>query len=284
MKAVDIIKEKPIYEHDDSLFESFRHKKVWVTGICGSIGWELAKTLLRYGADVSGIDCNEARVASLVTNHPKLWNKMVPGFYQDILPVGYDFVFHCAAFKHVRLASMNKGGYENNNHRDVHKMVEKMYVTDSKDHRETSFVLCSTDKASGKSIMGVSKRKAENHVVFYGQRALRLVNVAFSKGSCLDLWRKKCAHRVCRGDVQRYWMQMDDAVYALCMAALQPPGRYTVHNCPEFTMEQMARGWDKEYGDKHWTEFELHDEALREEYVDENEKMVPINDVIARIE
>lgn len=277
MNALDIIRKKPIYKQDPKVYHAFRGKKVWITGICGSIGWELAKTLLNFGADVGGIDCNEAKIATLLNNHKRLWKRVVPGMYTDILPRDEDFVFHCAAFKHVRLASFNTWGYEVNNSVGVGLLMERLKAAEA----QTKVILCSTDKAAGESVMGKSKKAAEDHVVFYGGTALRLVNVAYSRGSVLAIWSKR-VHRVCNPGVSRYWMQMNDAVYALCLVASEK-GRYTVHGCPKFTMGEMKKAWDKEFGPKRWREFEMFNEAQDESLLGEGESMFKTNDVLGKI-
>jgi FlaA1/EpsC-like NDP-sugar epimerase len=280
MRALEIIQKKNVFKHQREVFEAYRGKKVWITGIRGSIGWSLAKRLLENGTEVGGIDCNEAEVAKILAHRKSLWGRVVAGMYTDILPVEYDYIFHCAAFKHVRLAPANTLGYQSNNTTGVAHFVERLHASGS----QAKFILCSTDKAAGESVMGKTKKEAEDEVVFRGYHALRLVNVAYSRGSVLQLWRREKLHRVCRGDVSRYWMQMEDAVYALLLTGLQKPGKYTVHNVPKLTMEEMKNGWDKEFGPKRWMEFEMVHEAGDEKLCKDNEFMTHVTDEIARIE
>jgi FlaA1/EpsC-like NDP-sugar epimerase len=275
--ALDIVKGVSVYRHDRRIFEAFKDKGVWITGIGGSIGWELARVLMHYGAKIGGVDCNEERVSTIVTKYPKLFGRVIPGFFKDVSPLKSDYIFHCAAWKHVRLASFNPSGYYDNNYRGVSDFL------DSLKDPTTRFVLVSTDKVSGGSMMGHSKRMAEDEVTIKGHTALRLVNVAYSHGSVLDVWRKTKRPRVCRDDVKRYWMQARDACYALCLAALSPQGLYTVHHVPEFTMEEMRKAWERVHGYVKWREFELHEEAITESLVGKNEKMVIQNNVLARV-
>jgi FlaA1/EpsC-like NDP-sugar epimerase len=277
MKAIDIIRKNPIYKHDPKVFQKFKGKKVWVTGICGSIGWSLAQKLMPY-ATVGGIDCNEEKIAKILANHKKLWGQVIPGMYWDVLPRDWDYIFHCAAFKHVRLAAFNREGYDANNYSWVSTLLARLKASESK----STFVLCSTDKACGESWMGKSKKEAEDSAHYHGKHSLRLVNVAYSHGSVLANWSAG-KHKVCNKDVSRYWMQMSDAVYALCACALEKPGKYTVQNCPKITMGEMKKAWDKEFGPKRWKDFEMVDEAYDEKLISENEKMETVNEVLARI-
>lgn len=276
IKAIDIIRRKPVFPIKD-IFRKFRGKRVWITGIVGSIGWSLAKHLVKCGAEVRGIDCNESRVAKVSAK--TWWGKICPGFYTDIIPKGYDFVFHCAAFKHVRLAEFNREGYWRNNSLLLEKYLHELSVSSP----GTVFVLCSTDKASGETEMGRSKLDAEGHVKFYGGRSVRLVNVAYSKGSVLDLWSTAKIHRICDGSVKRYWMQMEDAIYILCMTALQESGRYSVMNVPQFTMKEIQAAWEKEYGLRRWERFEMFHEALDEKLIRGDELLEPVNSCLGRI-
>jgi hypothetical protein len=79
-------------------------------------------------------------------------------------------------------------------------------------------------------------------------------------------------------------MQASDASYALCLAALQPWGLYTVYNAPLIKMSAMQKAWDKEHHVKKWFPFELHNESQTEKLCHEDEKMVPIDKILARIE
>jgi FlaA1/EpsC-like NDP-sugar epimerase len=198
--------------------------------------------------------------------------------FWDQIPFTDEYVFHCAAFKHVRLGGLNEVGYYSNNAEKVSVLLQQLACSTAK------FILVSTDKATNFSVMGQSKRQAEGYVRDRKQTSLRLVNVAFSHGSVLDLWSKSKVHKICNPKVSRYWMQAQDAVYALCLVALSPPGTYTVHNVPEFTMKQMKIAWEKEYGPKRWKEFEMVGEVNKEYLIAESEKMKPQNDILARIE
>jgi FlaA1/EpsC-like NDP-sugar epimerase len=282
MNALEIITGNRVFLSNESTYESFRGKKVWITGICGSIGYELCTRLFAGGANVGGIDCNESGIARILSKYPSLTGRVVAGFYQDIIPKKEDFVFHCAAFKHVRLAGYNPKGYEDNNCTHVHRMLEDIYAQERLGYT-TRFILVSTDKASGNSVMGRTKKDAEDRVRFYHHHTVRLVNVAYSNGSVLDLWDKG-TFKVCSGEVERYWMQLSDAAYVLCRAALLPPDRYTVVNVPLLSMGEMKSGWEKLYGPKEWETFELHDEVEREKLVSDRERLIPVNEYIGRIE
>jgi len=246
-------------------------KKVLVTGACGSIGSKLARKLQILGAEVDGIDNQEGSVANT------RWRL---GDFVDFRPTHkYHYVFHAAAYKHILLGEDNPKSFYLNN---VGKTVEFFNNVQT-----DKFVLVSTDKASGNSVMGNTKKCCEDLVKRTGHYALRLVNCAFSQGSVLDLWQKlsrEDLHYCVDAEVTRYWMQLDDAVNALLLIPFQKPGLYTVVGCPKFTMGQLRESWDKIHGPCKWMKKSLHWAERKDERLSGmGEALLNVSEHFARI-
>lgn len=137
-----------------------------------------------------------------------------------------DFVFHCAAYKHVPLLeSINaEEGYRNN----VLGTECVMQTTRS----AQSVVLLSTDKAvNPASVMGRSKLQAESLARHYGRTVGRLGNILESSGSVIPKFREQIAAggpvTVTHPEATRYFMAMDKAVDFLIGLADREPDTYT---------------------------------------------------------
>lgn len=210
----------------------FTGKRVLVTGACGTIGSAVYARLKTLDCGVLvGLDHNEWQVAK----NPEIkLGEYVD--YADYLPEP-DYVFHCAAFKHVKLAAHALEAFEKNNWLHTALLAEDCEAWGG------VMVLASSDKAAGRSWLGQTKYRAEQAVVRKGGRAVRLVNVVSSSGSVVELWKEAAKQgfplRVVFGAV-RYWMQISEAVDALLVASRLPKGVYAVE-CPMLPIDEVAR-------------------------------------------
>ena len=210
----------------------------FVTGAAGSIGGAVYDAL----PIVEGCDHNEEAVA-----------KRPSVMLGDYLHFGKeankcDYVIHAAAYKHVPLGerSENRGSFYFNNYSKLVVLAQEV---------GSRMLLLSTDKAAGESYMGETKRKAEGFVVASGGWALRMVNVAYSKGSCLDNWEKEDVVRLVKTDCYRYFMTRQDAVNLIFATIKEKPGLYTVHGFPEVSVRELGLAYAKRAGkDIEWME------------------------------
>jgi FlaA1/EpsC-like NDP-sugar epimerase len=130
-------------------------------------------------------------------------------------------VFHAAAHKHVLLLEQQPWAAIANN-----IFATETVAAVAAAHR-ARVVLLSTDKAvEPASVMGATKRVAEEIVLAHGGTVLRLVNVLASSGSVAEVF----AHQIARGvsltvtdpAARRYFLTMDEAVNLLLFAAGRP--------------------------------------------------------------
>lgn len=252
--AVDLLRGVSVWGKTlDPVVPFYIGQRVLVTGACGTIGSGVLRALLEAGVDVTGVDWDENAVAK--AEYP-----IVLADFVDFEEYDYDYVIHCAAYKHaVFRHEKSKKSYYHNNYRKVAYWLLQYYMA----NHEGRFVLCSTDKAAGKSVMGQSKRMCESEVVSRGYTAVRLVNVVGSRGSVIDKWNQGGPYKLCPREVRRYWMQLTDAVYALLRAGLMRPRLYSVWNCPSFSMGEMWDAWN--VGKHQYEEIPLGEEEAIEE-------------------
>jgi len=160
-------------------------------------------------------------------------------------------VFHAAAYKHVPLLEEQPLAAIANN------VIATETVTTVAAAHGARVVLISTDKAvEPASIMGATKRVAEEIVLASGGTVLRLGNVLASSGSVTEVFARQIAHggplTVTDPEARRYFLTMDEAVNLLLIAAahpvsstLQAPALPATHGIAElagFMARQLAPG------------------------------------------
>jgi FlaA1/EpsC-like NDP-sugar epimerase len=127
-------------------------------------------------------------------------------------------VFHAAAFKHVPLMEEQPLAAIANN------VFATETLTDAAAAHSARVVLLSTDKAvEPVSIMGATKRVAEQIVLARGGTVLRLGNVLASRDSVAEVFAGQIAHggpiTITDPAARRYFLTLDEAVDLLLMAA-----------------------------------------------------------------
>jgi FlaA1/EpsC-like NDP-sugar epimerase len=128
-------------------------------------------------------------------------------------------VFHAAAFKHVPLLEKQPLAAIGNNVFGTLSLVAAA--------GGARVVLLSTDKAAAPaSVMGATKRIAEQIVLGDGGTAVRLGNVLASQGSVAEVFAEQIAVggpiTVTSPAARRYFLTVDEAVNLLLWAAVEP--------------------------------------------------------------
>ena len=129
-------------------------------------------------------------------------------------------VFHAAAYKHVPLLEQQPFAAIANN-----VLATATLAAEAAEHG-ARIVLLSTDKAvQPASVVGATKRVAEEIVLASGGTVLRLSNVLDSSGSVTEIFARQIASgaplTVTDPSVRRYFLTMDEAV-DLLLGAAQP--------------------------------------------------------------
>ena len=223
----------------DELKKFYENKTILITGSAGSIGSEIAKTLLKFNPKVIRLlDINETGLFEL---EQKLRSKRIRLFIGDIRDKDrlkramedVDIVFHAAALKHVPLCEYNPFEAVKTNVIGVQNLIDV-----AMDEEVEKFITISTDKAVRPiNVMGATKLLAEKLTIaanlYKGKRktafsVVRFGNVLNSRGSLLPLIKEqiKKGGPVTLTDPQmtRFIMSINDAAILVLKAGVLAKG------------------------------------------------------------
>lgn len=229
----DLLARKP-KDLDNKAIEKFiKDKVVMVTGAGGTIGSEICKQCLKFGAKrLIMVDHSEYNLYKIdqETNQDKrnVLKMMNIIHYDEFRSVFEEFhpevIVHAAAYKHVPMCEYNPFQAIENN------ILGMKYLTDlAIEFKVKKLVLISTDKAvRPTSIMGTTKRICE----LYGLNsstndtqivAVRFGNVLGSSGSVIPKFKKQIENNeplsVTHPDIVRYFMLVSEACQLVLQAA-----------------------------------------------------------------
>ena len=160
-------------------------------------------------------------------------------------------VFHAAAFKHVPLMEEHPLAAMANNILGAENLVR------AADEHGARVVLLSTDKAvEPSSVMGSTKRVAEQIVLSAGGTVLRLGNVLASRDSVAEVFAEQIERgrplTVTDAEARRYFLTVDEAVDLLLTAAALPeaccllasalPAAHRITELARFMAGELAPG------------------------------------------
>ena len=206
----------------------FKGKRILVTGATGTIGSAIVRQLLPCKPGVVRLFSRDEHKHFLLQQE---WGqrpdvRFLIGDVRDKSRLtrameNIDFVFHCAAYKHIHLSEYNSFEVVQTNVIGTQNVIEAAMTNDVE-----RVLLISTDKAtSPSSVMGASKLLAEKlmtsamHSV--GPRRLRLASVRFgnvigSRGSVIPTFCQQIRHggplTITDPDMTRFFMSITDAV------------------------------------------------------------------------
>lgn len=243
----DLLARDSIKVNDGDIKNYIKDKTVLVTGGGGSIGSELCRQAVIYGAKKLIILDNyennaydieqelkreygfEPQVEVITVRELGSLDKFFRS-YLDLHPP-IDVVFHAAAHKHVPLMEHNPEQAIKNNilgTYNVAKMCDKYKIP--------KMVLISTDKAvNPTNVMGATKRACEMVVQAMNQKskntvyaAVRFGNVLGSNGSVIPLFKKQIEMggpiTVTHEEIIRYFMTIPEAVSLVLNAGAMAKG------------------------------------------------------------
>ncbi|MBN1899039.1 MAG: polysaccharide biosynthesis protein [Spirochaetes bacterium] len=239
IKIEDLLGREEIKLDTKEIEKYIKNKNVLITGAGGSIGSEIAR-------QVSGFKPKDLILLgkgenSIFNIHREL-AKDFPGIKAEPVVCDIrdeqrlerifkqykiDVVFHSAAHKHVFLMELAPDEAFKNNVIGTLNLVRAAVRKKVK-----RFVLISTDKAVyPKSVMGITKKIAENAVLSFAQAmnrttkfmVVRFGNVFGSRGSVIPIFRDQIKKggpvTVTHPDVSRYFMTIPEAVQLVLQAS-----------------------------------------------------------------
>ncbi|MHB1315303.1 MAG: polysaccharide biosynthesis protein [Christensenellales bacterium] len=243
VKLEDLLGRSEIKLNMVPVKEMISGKTVLITGGAGSIGSEICRQALEFGAHrIIIFDFNENGLFEIGNELSRTYAKnkyvCVLGSVRDALRLREVFVqyspsivFHAAAHKHVPLMEINPYEALTNNVIGTYNTA-----TVAKEYDVHQFILISTDKAvNPTNIMGASKRIAELVIQYLSVNsktvfsAVRFGNVLGSNGSVIPLFKRQISEggpiTVTDRNIKRYFMMIPEAVQLVLEASTMAKGR-----------------------------------------------------------
>ena len=231
----DLLARKP-KDLDTKAIENFiKDKIVLVTGAGGTIGSEICKQCLKFGAkrlimvehsEFNLYSINEATGADM-RNELKMINIVYRRELEEVFAEFHpEVVVHAAAYKHVPLCEFNPHLAVKNNIIGTKNVIDL-----SKKYGAKKVVLISTDKAvRPTNIMGTTKRICELYALNSNDAAsntqivaVRFGNVLGSSGSVIPKFKRQIEANepltVTHPEITRYFMLVSEACQLVLQAA-----------------------------------------------------------------
>lgn len=201
----------------------FTKSKILVTGGAGSIGSELVRQLAPKN-EVYIIDNNETALFDLIeemreTGYSVMGNV---GDVREEFDVGkIDYLFHCAALKHVTPSKWTPMEYVRTNIHGTYNAILCAVKSGAK------LINISTDKVvHSESIMGATKKVSEIMVKNARHTSVRFGNVMGSRGSVIPIWQRQISAgkpiTITDKRMTRYMMTIPQAVELVIEASNLP--------------------------------------------------------------
>jgi len=237
VRAEDLLGGEILKADQHEITEFAKDQIIMITGAAGSIGSELSRQLVAYGAKkIILYDWWENGMFDLrnqlIENHSDSNIEFIIGDIKDrkkLDQVMRNFmpttIFHTAAYKHVPLMEHNPAEAIKNNIIGT-KTVAEIAIK----HKVKKFVLVSSDKAvNPTNIMGATKRAAEKIINILSESqpdtvlcAVRFGNVINSNGSVIPTFERQIEKggpvTVTHKEVTRYFMTIPEAVHLILQA------------------------------------------------------------------
>lgn len=230
----DLLARKPKDLDSEAVANFLQGKTVLVSGAGGTIGSELCKQCMKFGAKyLIMLDHSEYNLYKINDDLSKYKDKIEPVLMSildekdldEILKkYNIDLILHAAAYKHVPLCEQNPHSAVVNN-----ILGTKILCDLAKKNGVKKFVMISTDKAvRPTNIMGCSKRVCEIYTLNSSDEnfevaSVRFGNVLGSSGSVIPKFKAQIeaneALTVTHPDIVRYFMLVDEAVQLVLQAA-----------------------------------------------------------------
>jgi FlaA1/EpsC-like NDP-sugar epimerase len=236
----------------------FKNKRVMITGVCGTVGSELA-TQLTNDFDVMelvGLDNNESELFFLEQNLSKHGNTV---FYladvRDKAKLGrqmkdIDVVFHTAAYKHVILCERSPLEAVQTNILGVHNVVTaaiengvEMMVFTSSDKAVNPTSVMGTSKLMGERLMTAANTNSKDMTSRFA--STRFGNVLGSRGSVIPIFKEQIRRggpvTLTDPEMTRFIMSIKQAVRLVIESAvLAKGGEVFITKMPVIRIKDLA--------------------------------------------
>jgi len=237
----DILGREPVEIELESVASYLVDKRILVTGAGGSIGSELCRRIASFSPScLIMVDIGDTELfyidREIKEKFPQMSSVSIIADVKDrigmkdiFLDYSPQVVFHAAAYKHVPLM-------ETNSREAVLNNIEGTRVPAilSIESGAEKFIFVSTDKAiNPTSVMGVTKRVAENMIRGLNGKETKFISVRFgnvleSRGSVVPIFKEQIRNggpvTVTHPDMMRYFMSITEAVFLILQAGAMGNG------------------------------------------------------------
>ena len=234
-----LLNRVPIEVNNEEVYNYLKNNKILITGGCGSIGSEVVRQLLEIGIDnliiYDNYECGIFNLKQELLKKYKICNlKFVLGDINDVVYLKEvyelykpEFVFHCAAYKHVNIMEDNMNQAIRVNIIGSKNVADLAIINNVK-----KFIMVSTDKAvNPTSVMGCSKRISELYMNYLNKQqnntefvTTRFGNVLGSNGSVIPTFISNINNnepiKITHPDVIRYFMTIAEASKLILQASM----------------------------------------------------------------
>ena len=229
----DLLARKPKDLDNFAVGAFLKDKVVLVSGAGGTIGSELCRQCIKFGAKhLIMLDHSEYNLYQINDNLSKHKEKITPillsildkkALDELLAQMKPELILHAAAYKHVPLCEQNPHSAVINN-----VLGTQILVDCAKKNGVKKFVMISTDKAvRPTSIMGCTKSVCELYTLGLSSEefevaCVRFGNVLGSSGSVIPKFKAQIAANeplsLTHPDIVRYFMLVDEAVQLVLQA------------------------------------------------------------------
>jgi FlaA1/EpsC-like NDP-sugar epimerase len=202
---------------------------ILIIGGTGTLGNALLEELYEHNK-ITILSRDELKLYSLKRANPKIdiciGDIRDKPFIEDyLLDRDFDYIFHCAALKHVDLGEKFVAEFIKTNLQGTINVIDNM-------PEYTRYVFFSTDKAVLPiNAYGYSKALAEKYLLSQDKniKIFRWGNILGSRGSVLDYFVKALKNgdevNITHPSMSRFWMLIEDAV------------KFTLESCASFSWD-----------------------------------------------
>ncbi len=236
----------------------FKNKRIMVTGVCGTVGRELAKQLSNDFCDIElvGIDNNESELFFL---EQEIGSQGNATFYladvRDKSKIkrqmkNVDVVFHTAAYKHVILCERSPLEAVQTNIIGVHNVISAaiengtdLLVFTSSDKAVNPTSVMGTSKLMGERLITAANVNCENMSSLFA--STRFGNVLGSRGSVIPIFKEQIRRggpvTLTDPDMTRFIMSIRQAVRLVIESAvLAKGGEVFITKMPVIRINDLA--------------------------------------------
>lgn len=201
-------------------FETFRDKKILITGYKGSIGIRIYKILRKYTNKITVLDIEQD--ITILKN------------FSNIKKTYFDLIFHLAADKRATTGE------------ELPAEVSMQNILSTRNVCRLKFkkiIFASTCKAADPiTSYGASKLICERIILNSGGTVVRFVNVFDTSHSVTKIWKKDLNKNSIKvTNCKRYFIKLNEAVNLLLHTSEFDPGRYAVRNLKMINMKTVAK-------------------------------------------